>query len=324
MKTHLAVAPLLLLGVLVLQSCRSAQPQACHPSEKPEFKEVSGVARLGDRLLMVGDDANGTVFSASVAGRALGIVALGSNSVEVLSVPHGTFAQDLEAIGIAGEVALVLSERLHCLVSFADGQFYEYPKSLSEIGNRGLEGLAIRPSGGGFKVAALWEGGFLQAEDLPDELRRLALKPLKPVLALHDLKFEGGRLVVENLELAVLKVPIPEHGYAFRAPDLEWVRSEEGAWQVAVLLSSENPNVPKSQPQLRWKHRQIRRFTLMGDPVPGLIDINAVVEPSQLKRANWEGLSWFEPGRTFVLVHDHPPKGIPCAYVIPAEWTKSD
>ena len=67
--------------------------------------------------------------------------------------------------------------------------------------------------------------------------------------------------------------------------------------------------------------RGLQRFTIAGKPVGTPLDLNKGVPP-HLKRANWEGLGWFEEGKSLVLIHDKPPEGPPTALIVdlPDDW----
>ncbi len=60
---------------------------------------------------------------------------------------------------------------------------------------------------------------------------------------------------------------------------------------------------------------------MKGRPVGSPVDLKKLV-PENIKNANWEGLGWFEFGKSLIIVHDKPPKGVPTAFVIdlPNGW----
>jgi hypothetical protein len=63
------------------------------------------------------------------------------------------------------------------------------------------------------------------------------------------------------------------------------------------------------------------RFTLDGKPVGDPLDL-AEFLPADLRQENWEGLSWYERGRTVVLVHEGTSSIAPHAFILklPREW----
>jgi hypothetical protein len=69
-------------------------------------------------------------------------------------------------------------------------------------------------------------------------------------------------------------------------------------WGFLVLLSSQDGT---ATPQFRYKWLQ--RFNSKGDAAGEPLDLLARL-PENLRAANWEGLEWWERGRSVILVHE--------------------
>jgi hypothetical protein len=256
--------------------------------------EASGIARIDDRLIIVGDDADGRYYEMELNGHRWPIIPIDPHRVREVNMPHAELASDLESIDVLndGRIA-VLSEHLRCLIAKENlssdrySVVAEYDKALTEFGNRGLEGLSVkRLVNGGSRIAVLWEGGYPLYRLVPFELRnRVGRFPLRPVIVVHDIKKgETVALVDEPLQTLILNVPQPSGkspmAQRFRGSDLVWHRwvknkntdhFEEG---FIVLLSSENSppidgNVPKE-----YKQKILQRFNLEGEPVGEPLDVN--------------------------------------------------
>jgi hypothetical protein len=93
-----------------------------------------------------------------------------------------------------------------------------------------------------------------------------------------------------------------------------WERDGVKSWGFIVLLSSGYAEVPApgstdeclrreaGEPR-QYCHRWLQRFTLAGEPFGEPFDLDPVL-PEPLRTANWEGLAWFVPGQSLVLVYD--------------------
>jgi hypothetical protein len=296
-------------------------------------KEASGVTRVGDDLLIVGDDDPGCYFRFAISGQQGPEIKINPTGVTRVQLPHASLAVDLEAIDVLADGrVVVLSERLRALVG-KDGIIAEYENPLSEFGNRGLEGLAVRgDKDGASRVAVLWEGGYPEYRDVPRQLRKhVGRIPTCPAVWMHDLK--AGETGVEmkdknkekyslrKIELHVPKPPGQEpEAQRFRAPDLVWHEYGNKEWGLIVLLSSQNsPETGKPE----FVHQWLQRFTVAGTPLGDPIDLNTII-PDHLKGANWEGLGWFEEGKSLVVIQDKPPKGTPTAFIVelPCPWQR--
>ena len=169
---------------------------------QPVASELSGVVRCEEELVFVGDDANGWVFRLPLEqlhyNRGAAAFAVALTNEEFTASRFGTTSLvDLESIDRLGDGRLVvLSERLRGLVGHS-GPIVEYPQPLSEIGNRGLEGLAARKiTNDGTQVAVSWEGGYLVSHDLPSRLRQaLHGFAMSPVVVEHTIR--AGEVIGE-------------------------------------------------------------------------------------------------------------------------------
>jgi hypothetical protein len=295
-----------------------------------ELQEASGITRLEGNLLIVSDKAAGTIYSYPMPAIHSGALPLEEARIASRVISQGTFALDLESIGILADGRVVLlSERLRALVG-EEGVIAQYGAPLSEFGNRGLEGLAILSEQDGHsRVAVLWEGGYPEREKVPAELQALASMPLSPVVWVHEILKGESRLQVrddrpdslDKIQKITLKVPVPDamaspQGQRFRAPDLVWHTwgdAQEAVLGFIVLLSSEN--APHTGPR-HFRFQRLQRFTLDGTPVGTAIHLDELM-PDDLRSRNWEGLGWLEPGERLILIHDAPPPGTPVLYILP-------
>jgi hypothetical protein len=289
-----------------------------------EVREVSGVVRQGADLLLVSDDVPGVLFRCPVPVAISGAHLPDPHSMRREVVPGATLALDPEEVELLadGRVA-ILSERLHCLVG-AEGLIVQYASTMSEFGNRGVEGLAARPGeAGGSVIAVLWEGGQPMAHDLPATIAAVLPQPLPalpPLVMIHDLP--AGQISEWVNEIPVpLAMPIPPGGHHFyRAPDLVWHRPAAGEeWGFIVLCSSarfagaETPDEP-------GRYNCLQRFSSGGVPVGDPLYLDTVLSPP-LALSNWEGMAWLEEGNCLVLVADSKMAAHPFAVVmLPEDW----
>lgn len=287
--------------------------------------EVSGILAENKDLYVVDDSVSSAYFHLTLPpdhGRVIPLNNLHSMSI---SLPSGIWV-DLEAIGrLADGRIVVLSERLRGLIG-EQGPILEYDYPLSEFGRRGLEGLAIRPlPDGSSRIAVLWEGGYPSASSIQPQIQASAgTASMKPLLFVHDLgpgettdrvRWSDGLIRTE------LQVPIPEGAepaaQRFRAPALVWHRPASAAeWSFIVLITSEN-----ATSKVEYRYHWLQRFNLRGQPIGEPLDI-ATLAPADIASANWEGLAWFEPGKSLIMVHegfrDLPPHAF--IFDIPEDW----
>ena len=316
------------------------------------IRGASGVVRHNGDLLIVSDDSPGCYFRVQVPDRAPSLIPIPDDRAERHELLPGCSSSfglvvDLESIDLLADGrVVVLSERLRSILD-DQGIVAQYDDPFAELGEKGLEGLAVRPIGENrSRVAVLWEGGYLDESELPSQLGDLAGRALNPVVFVHDLDPGARRLkarVKSAWRIVELLVPSPETGSTadvpplhFRAPDLVWHEwtSDSGTreWGFIVLLNSESPpyQPPGSfeKPSKRYGPRLLQRFNLTGNPIGTALDLDAtvraVLNTDELKDANWEGVAWFEPGRQVILVHDEGKEKLrdPSAVIlsIPREW----
>jgi len=322
--------------VLLVCALAAALLACAGNAQERREREVSGVARRGDELLFVDDSVPGTVFRYAIA-EPRGATRIEDDAVREERLGESGLAGDLEAIAVWDGDVLVLSEDLRLVVDLR-GARYRYADRFAEIGNRGMEGLALRAGAdGAVLAAALFEGGPLKLSELPPELEgALADAVLDPVLILHELpppgsfraqaRDDGARVV--PLRIGLLAGP-QASDQRFRAADLVWHRFADGTDGVISLLGSGPVNRPGASKE--YAHAWLQRFSLDGVPIGEPLDLRAMcrdLEREDLARANWEGLAWWEQGRTLVLVHDGnegkgAERGTSFLFVdLPAEWTR--
>jgi hypothetical protein len=278
-----------------------------------DLREASGVTRWGEELLIVTDAHPGVYFRVPIKGAEGPIILFSNGAARRQALTGAQFAVDFESIDVLADARIVaLSERLRSLVG-ENGLITQYDDPLSEIGERGLEGLAVRRNGdGSSQVAVLWEGGYIEDAELQPQLRvRVQPKPLLPVIFTHPIapRETGFKLKIDSdSELVELQVPLPdkdENGWRFRAPDLVWHSwSGDGSGVQNGLIVLLNSQLPRRRPdKAKFGPCWLQRFTtdgsLAGDPI-NLDDVCGAT----LKGANWEGLGWFEEGRRLIMVHD--------------------
>jgi hypothetical protein len=214
------------------------------------------------------------------------------------------------------------------------GLVLQYDDPLSEIGERGLEGLAVRQGLGGVsEVAVLWEGGWFQQEDVNAQVRQRLRDPLFPIVLTHE--FKPGQTYMKltidhDKELVELKVEQPDRykdRLEFRAPDLVWHQwyGEGGESELGfiVLLNSRIAREKKYGP--RWLQRFDHAGNQIGSPLDMDEEAKKLLGDDRLRDANWEGLGWYETGKRLVVVHDIPNVigDIPVALVVdlPSSWS---
>ena len=294
------------------------------------IREASGVVVHDDHLCIVDDSVPGAYFEVPLEGVKPGdVISLNDANPVMVELPRLGIWIDLEAIErLADGRMVVLSERLRSIVG-DEGVVAEYDYPLSEVGRRGLEGLAVRPlPDGSSRIAVLWEGGYPDPGSLHPELeRRTGGMPFLPLIFVHDLK-PGARVDRVRWETGVvhleLDVPKPEgaepEAQRFRAPDFVWYRQpnsvEDEEWGFIVLLSSQNAVEKRA-----FLHHWLQRFDASGRPVGEPLDI-AQLAPRGIGNANWEGLCWLKAGTSLVLVHEGIGDLTPNALILelPKNW----
>ncbi|MDA1316298.1 MAG: hypothetical protein O2968_23530 [Acidobacteria bacterium] len=286
------------------------------------IREASGLTRSGDHLLIVDDSQPGAYFRFRLQGETGPRILIESSRLERIPLPQSSMATDLESINVLADGrVVVLSERLRALFD-ALGPVADYEATFSEFGKRGLEGLAVRDMGGGqSRLAVLWEGGYPEFYDVPEQLRaKVGRKALNPVVQVHDLNPGERGIKVGGSGFATLDVPKPKgrgpRAQRFRAPDLVWHRFAGGEWGFIVLLTSQNSVDPR-----KYEYHWLECFDLHGKRLGKRLDLDAVTGEG-LEGVNWEGLDWFEEGKSLILIHESYPSAEPTAFVwqLPEDW----
>ena len=316
------------VGVLVLPLLLT--PKSGRAQRDFDLAEASGIVTKGDEFIIVSDSEPGAFFRLPMPRSRLPFTIIPSQVTRVV-LPNAALALDLEEVDVLvdGRV-VVLSERLRALIA-ENGNVLEYDDPFGEIAESGLEGLAVASgsSVASSRVAALWEGGYLRASELPASLGgSIGNRALKPVVVVHDLAAGalGQRQRMRDTrptDIITLDIPVPRGkepaAQRFRAPDLVWHRADEGQFTFIVLLSSFSVKPEK------YQHLWLQRFDARGKPHGSPIDIDAIAPPN-LRGRNWEGLAWVEFGKTLALIDDISSvrrNGPPTVLFIdlPAAWT---
>lgn len=275
--------------------------------------EASGVARMGDEVLFVDDNVPGVVFHSTIV-EAWGETALSDTDLRRDAFAGASLASDLESLVVIDGDVLILSEDLHQVLD-RNGPRYTYAARYGEVGNRGMEGLAVRTGAQGtLRAAALWEGGYLRLRDLPPELRPLLAEvPLAPEVVLHVMPPAGSSVEQKHDEsarsFALLvgeieggpPLPDPER---YRGSDLVWNQGPDGNFELIVLLSSLSPY---GRGERTFTNVILQRFDLQGHPRGAPFDVRGWLRANRLASiadANWEGLCWWDPGKSLCLVND--------------------
>lgn len=378
---------MLLLTALTLYASPTLPVRADNPGK--QITEISGVARYGGRLLLVSDDQPGCYFELKIEDAAAAVIPIDPKKLKRIVMKGCEAAGDFESITVLadGRVA-VLSEDLHALYSTttiggkAWGVLAQFNQTVTEFGNRGVEGVAaLGMASGATRIAAVWEGGYPLVSSLPEQIQHaLGHNPLLPILIIADIPRNAMELFVnDSTSYRILQTPkirdagkvetapiltdselpkaaepapqtAPPFAQRFRAPDLvwhTWLRDKEIDTGLIVLLSSENAPLRGSGATREYKYKELQRYDQQGKPFGNSIEINALVKPlfesvpaaqmakwsarmrdqfahikslldeQHWENVNWEGLDWFVPGQSLILVYDGVPADPPFAVVIP-------
>jgi hypothetical protein len=309
--------PALLLLAGLAAGCAPATPSV-------GIDEMSGVARVGDQLVAVGDDDSEICLVRPGEPDARGLVALPPERIGrvKLAFPEAT---DLEAVAVLADRRIVaLSEDARAIFD-AEGLVARWDASLAEWGGRGLEGLAVRTEpDGSSRVAVAWEGGYPECGSLPAGEKDACGHARRPRVVVHRIPAGARGLELEPAAALVdteLHVPVPPGdepcGQRFRAADLLWITLPGGDDGFLVLLSSgpgtsepapagsdcECPKRERDGQPRRWCHKWLQRFDQAGQPVGEPWDLDEVF-PAEIATGNWEGMGWWEEGESLVLCYD--------------------
>ncbi len=327
--------------------------------------EASGLFFQNDTLWIVSDDAPGTVFVYPLAGiPKSGVIPIDTAKLLRRTIPGGKFVSDLESIDRQPDGDfLILSEDLHALCRVetrgSDSQCVlatQFDQTVTELGNRGLEGAAVRTLGDErMLLAVAWEGGYLEFFSIPPQLRNaIGHLALEPIVIIDTLSAKSRLSYLdEPAYYLTLQTPKPDslkdRGQRFRISDLVWSGqgdSPQNNGFIALLSSADSPDIESGQ-RRRFQYKWLVRFDLAGSPIGSPCDITPLVKncwekfaatemsllsPSlqvnartfgekvaaaNWENVNWEGLAWLEPGTSLVLIYDGSPIDPPFAFVIP-------
>jgi hypothetical protein len=319
--SHLYRRQILFLLALVIYFL----PNFSNAGLDPVLVGASGIVRQGNSLLIAGDKVPGVYFQYDLQQDEKGpLIPFQPQFLHCKIIPQADLSLDLEGINILADGRIVvLSEALYSLIN-EKGIVAQYPESFTEFGGLGLEGVAARPNPDqSSAVAVVWEGGYPEPEKIPvqikESVRKLAFNPL---ILLNKIPKNETLQHLRNKDLTIVELQVarPEgtepEAQRFRAPDLVWYKLSENEWGFIVLLSSLNRAEPAE-----YKYLWLQRFDMQGKPVGDPFDLKKVL-PDELKPLNWEGLGWFEPGKSLVMTYDNLGEESPEAYVIdlPKGW----
>jgi hypothetical protein len=277
---------------------------------------------------VVGDDDHGALFDLPLPTGRSGHDPIALDPALLKRIPFSTWelALDLEGIAVLADGRTVVVSEARRAILDEGGLVATYDHPFAEFAGRGIEGVAVRRLGrDSSRVAVIWEGGYPNPGEAPPPLReRIGDRAMRPVVVVHDLAAGARRVLVrESDAIAVveLRVPLPRgeepRAQRFRAPDLVWRDWKEGGARgegFIVLLSSSagapaEPGSPEECPALehgaprQFCHKWLQRFRLDGTPVGEPYDLDPAF-PEELRTANWEGMGWFEEGKSLVFVYD--------------------
>jgi hypothetical protein len=299
---------------------------------EPDADQASGLVRRGDELLIVDDESPGGFFRYPLPVDPL--TRIDPSSLAWVELRRADLAVDLESIELLCDGReVVLSERLRMLIT-EGGWVAEYDDPLGEVGERGLEGVAVRVcESERSHIAVVWEGGYMRTEELPAPLARrdgkvlLGDRSARPVIFTHTLDADtlGVRTVADTsgryIELQTALLPGDEPAaQRFRVPDLVWHELGGDRWGFIALLNS------SSAEPVSFEYVWLQRFDPQGQPVGDPIDLNAEL-PADLHGLNWEGLGWYEEGKSLLLIDDiseKRPSGPPYVVILPLppDWRR--
>lgn len=249
-----------------------------------KITEVSGIARLGDRLLLVSDDEAGAYFEMKIADPSSPIIPIDPMKLKRIAMRGCEAVSDLEGLTVLGDGRVaVLSEDLHALyapIRLGDKSWAvvaQFDQTFTEFGNRGIEGVsALALANGGSRIAAVWEGGYPSLASLPAQIQHsLGHAPLDPLLVITTLPANAvGITASDTLGYRVLNTPGSRSGNAsandpqlvpselpkaqsepdqsappfaqrFRAPDLVWhIWHGESGVDTGLIVLMNSENAP--------------------------------------------------------------------------------
>jgi len=269
------------------------------------MREASGVTWKDGTLWVVGNEDDGACFAFSwpEAEGNLGprfedrVLHLDATRAHRIDLRAGARASDLESIDHTPDGRLfALSENQRTLFSDESSEEVTFTnhKWAMEVDSKGLEGLAIRPDGLGYAIAAMWEGGRRRSNPTPPRVIVRRAPTTSP-----DEVVQIDRDFLNQLH----------DGDQVRAADLVWAEhSRARPPGFLVLLHCERKG--------EKKHKWLVRVDERGGPVESngapaaveLIDLfrrAGAGKPKKWAKRNWEGLGWINPGKRLVMVNDN-------------------
>ncbi|WP_422104464.1 hypothetical protein [Winogradskyella sp.] len=292
----------LVLLILLYRFDASAQNSVIH--------EASGVARLNDTLYIVSDNTNGEYYKYSLRGlgSSIRLVLDDTTKLKKENLEFGKLELDLESIAILGNKVAVVSERNRSLL-LKNSVLKTYPETFTEFANRGIEGLAIKTidqSKGNYEIAAIWEGGYPNKEDISIGLGCYDFnKSMSPYIIIDVIKSNKMTKSTRIIELKMDEINkdidekskdyIEPFANRLRAPDLVWYKDG-----FIVLLSSETGLPEKADKKFKYKFLQ--RFDIYGNPIGEPLDLKNELDKDI--NLNWEGLGWFVQDKSLILIND--------------------
>jgi hypothetical protein len=319
-KSIVVPAKILLLSACLLYFLRDFSNAGLDPI----LVGASGIVRQGNSLLIAADKVPGAYFQYDLQDEKGPLIPFLPQFLHCKVIPRADLSMDLEGINVLTDGRIVvLSEALFALIN-EKGIVVQYPESFTEFGGLGLEGVAVRPNPDeSSAVAVVWEGGYPEPEKIPFQIKEAARKiAFNPLILLHKIGKNETVQKMQNNDLTIVELQVsrPEgtepQAQRFRAPDLVWYKVGEEEWGFIVLLSSLNRAEPPE-----YRYLWLQRFDLTGKPVGEPFDLKKIL-PDDLKPLNWEGLGWFEPGKSLVMTYDNLGEETPEAYVVdlPKGW----
>ena len=240
--------------------------------EAPHPLEISGVASVADGYAVVGDEDPefGRIWPAGTAFEIGGNL----NGPESIAVGFGPAGEELW---------LILGEKRRTLIDLAGGR-HRFSGKFREKEGRGLEGLAVKRTGGAWRVAMAWEGGFFDwKSDRAGEhaAPRIAVFTWIPGVGV------GGR--IKTVKVAA---PKPSRGQRFGVPDLVW----DGDDLIVLLASTDKRRKHKA-------HTWLQRFAANGRPAGRPFKLEDEWGAYRDGK-NWEALDWTLDRQSLVMGHD--------------------
>lgn len=302
-------AAALLAGTALLAACGldpGPPPAAGTVETTEEIALISGVARDGEALVMVGDrDSGGRYYRYRLQPGDAARGAIRPMPAEVIPFPGSHLDDDLEAINVLpdGKIA-VLSEQRHAVVG-ETGLLTQLSDAMAERCNAGVEAMAVAAGADGvWRVAVVWEGGYYRRAACLTDPPADVSEPQAPRLVVLEVR-DGVWPTRGDAPSVPLDVPDPDGragDHAFRVPAVEWYARDANdpeSWELIALCSSQAPGGGGP-----YEEKWLQRFHVDGTRCGPPLDLADLMPEVLVDGRNWEGLGWFEPGRVLATVND--------------------